>query len=220
MHRDARNFARTRGRSIAAPYRGACDLDDVVQHDHVTLRFHLHGLRLRLARRALLENDARRPGVDDDGIVRRSNEFSESVRERKMHAHGKNESRRGRAQAETNPARGPFRAAKHPRTNVGLPNLALARIGDDRGEPFELALSAQRIQTRAASRDMFAILVPFGVVRFTECDGSCEHLCAMMGIGVQLFSDITVRNVRMARQTRCRTASAVVPKTAAASCEE
>src|SRR5437868_2540250 len=100
-------------------------------------------------------------------------------------------------------------AAKQRRQNVGLPNFAFARVRNARGDTFDFALAAERLQACTARRDVLAVLDALAVGRFAESYRSCDNFGALVGFRVHTLSVITVRNVRIARQTRWRTASAV-----------
>ena len=94
---------------------------------------------------------------------------------------------------------------------------------DEAHRAFDVALASQHVQTRRAARDVRAVLVALFFGRFTECQRTRVRLRASAIIEPHEFeslSVITVRSIRIARQTRCRTASDVVPRIAAASCEE
>src|SRR5579872_1757941 len=133
--------------------------------------------------------------------------------------------RRGNRNAERTktPAqltRAPFQTGCDHVTDLRCPNFRIARGSDGRYDAFDFALSAVRVQTRRARRDVLAVLVALLVARFTQRDRAGDRFDAIVHAVLHALSAITARSVRMARHTRWRTASAVVPRIVAASADE
>ena len=128
--------------------------------------------------------------------------------------------------AVTGPAQRREPAHANPRTarepSVGLPGFAIAPRGYDAHRTFDLALPAERLNAARAAGQMPPIGVPLAVGGFVEGDSAREYFRLRAGCAHRLssFSSKVVRNIFIARQTRCRTASALMPSISAASLDE
>ncbi len=100
-------------------------------------------------------------------------------------------------------------------SQVRLPALLIARLGDDADDSLDLALAADCGKAATARREMFSIRMALLVAGFAESDRAGQYLgrsavCSNFHEFESSF--ITWRKVFIARQTRCRTASALVPR--------
>lgn len=136
---------------------------------------------------------------------------------------GERENSRG-CQARTPfPAMAPARYACRSSSHVGLPPLLIASLRDERDDAFDLSFAANCRKATPAGRNVLAIGMALRVARLSKGDRTRQYLrlsAVRSSLHESFSSFITCRNVFIARQTRCRTASALVPRICAASEDE
>lgn len=135
--------------------------------------------------------------------------------------------RAGAGERQSKCCRKPERRRSNDRTpakdvaQLRIPHFFVSRRGNGLRGALDLVLAAERAQTRRALRDVLAIGAAFRIRRFAERDGAGETFDILVQQSLLYTrSSMTARSVFSARQTRWRTASGVVPRIAAASCDE